>query len=102
MNTDIPLSEAMIAWNTGGQIRVLRHPIEEDDSLTKTTGACWHNWNRGDLNERLCRLMREVWIIAVQGVPAKDIHRALWVIPEYRDLVQTGMLDEPVESPALN
>jgi hypothetical protein len=98
---DIPLAEAMIAWNTGkkgwnrngemgdGRVAVIPHPDRRDLQsylgLRMTSGACYADWHTCSSEERLTSLMCVAWKMACRdGVPLGNIHRALMAIPEYR------------------
>lgn len=98
---DIPLEDAMIAWNTGkkgwnsdghdgdGRVAVIRHPDSRDWQtfldLGMTSGACYADWHTCSNEERLTSLLCVAWKMACRdGVSLGNIHRALTVIPEYR------------------
>jgi hypothetical protein len=104
---DIPITEAMIAWNPGrhrafrkngkpGQIMIVRHPdtTQIADHLSDTTAPKWDltaadlkRETKADLFLRL-KLMVEAWHIACRdAVPIKNIHQAFMAIPEYRELL---------------
>lgn len=106
MNT-IPLKDAMIAFNPvnrfissrggePGQVMVVTHPDTHQISkhLSDTVAPKW-DLDRVDLSkssrEELflrMKLMVEAWHIACRdAVPLANIHEALLVIPEYRDML---------------
>lgn len=91
---DVPLKHAMLAWNCARsgdpRMAVIPHPDMDGWTnrlkLTSTTGACWTIWGNWTRDQRLTKLYIEAWHIHCRdGVPAKTIHEALLVIPEYRD-----------------
>jgi len=97
---DIPLANAMIAWNDpppmgDGRIAVVPWPDDAELAdrlkLTKTTGACWTAWEGTPL-EMKYKLLREVWLLIRQGFPAEPLHNALCFIPEYRELLNECLL----------
>lgn len=95
MPADIPLSEAMLAWSRGGPVAVIPHPDERglSDRYEMTAGACWSHWRRSDEKTLKLKLMVEVWhLAAFYDVPPADLHKALLVIPEYRDMLADDCL----------
>lgn len=96
MNTnDIPLREAMFAWNwyenqngDGIDFVVVRHPDRRRETLkiTSTWGACCSGWKDMNDKEMLSSTLELLWKIAArEGPKAKDIHKAMLVVPEYRE-----------------
>lgn len=96
MNTkDIPLREAMFAWNweenqngDGVDFAVVRHPDYKSETLklTCTHGACWAGWRDMENSKLLSITFELLWRIAAKDGPkAKDIHKAMMVVPEYRE-----------------
>lgn len=95
---DIPLKNAMIAWNAmrdglhaePGKVIVIPHPDScgycNRLKVLNTVGACMTEWRRMTKAQRLCKLFIEAWyIICRDGVSPKAMHEALMVIPEYRE-----------------
>ncbi len=91
---DIPLKHAMIAWNPAnhgdGRVHVIPHPDDRNWTnflkLTDTTGACWTVWGKWSKHQRLEKLFIEVWhMVCRDGNDPEVIHKALMVIPEYRE-----------------
>jgi len=103
--TDIPLKNAMLLWNPGssGEIKVVRHLVEDDSDFRCSTGACWAAWQDGDDDYRRHKLLIEVWHIVVRdGLKPISVHAALQVIPEYREMFdgdEVGWLNEPFVAP---
>ena len=95
MRSDIPLSEAMLCWSTGGPARIVEHPDERglSDDYEKTAGACYAYW-RGQSRERMqLQLLVDAWhAAAFNGVPVRELHQALLVIPEYRSMLADDCL----------
>lgn len=95
MSSDIPLSESMLCWSTGGPVRIVEHPDQADlsDSYEKTAGACYAYW-RGLTPDRMrLQLLVDAWhAAAFYDVPIKDLHAALLVIPEYRSMLADDCL----------
>jgi len=104
---DIPLADAMIAWNTGvrgwnvdgqhgdGRVAVIPHPDTRDWQtfldISMTDGACWSGWRQMPKAKRLAALMHVAWRLAcMYGGDPMDIHRAFIVIPEYRNSLPNG------------
>jgi hypothetical protein len=94
---DIPLKDAMIAWNPrprgDGRIVVIPYPDHASWTdrlkLSDTTGACWSHWGTWSPQDRLARLLLEAWCITCRdGLEPRAIHEAFMVIPEYRETVE--------------
>ena len=95
-NQEIPIEKAMILWNTkseGGQIKVVDHPGRgRDRQLLSSGGACYAYWREMTTEQRKAQLMVEAWHIVVRdGLDPMDVHRALMVVPEYRDMMSGDM-----------
>jgi DNA-binding XRE family transcriptional regulator len=87
---DVPLADAMIIWNhevseTRPAIKVLFNGRGDDRRYTASYGACNSDWARADTVGQLLRLFSRIpeWTI-IDGIPPREVHEALWVIPEYR------------------
>lgn len=96
--TDIPIAEALSLWNSGtdgDEPAFAVRPLGHDDYYRYQcqNGACLRSWRDLDTLGQKLQLMIEAWHIAVfYLVPAKDIHEALLVIPEYRDMLADDCL----------
>lgn len=89
----------MICWNPihysvhPGEVMVVFHREENHlaDHLNCSVGACFSEWGEMSEQNRLLKLMSEVWHIACRdGVPLKNLHEALTVIPEYEVSIWNG------------
>lgn len=98
MRADIPLKSAMIAWNPAGLpadqypglVIVVPWPDQSDrtKSFCCTIGACLTDWQETSPINRMRMLFVEVWhIVCRDGIDLALMHRALMVIPEYRDML---------------
>ncbi len=104
--TDVPLREAMIAWN--------RAPIKFEDEFDlccppqpppgiivvwqpdhahrardyrSSMGACCAGWRQATSRDRLAQLLALAFkIVARDGVPVGQVQKALMGIPEFRKL----------------
>jgi len=93
--TDIPLSDAMLCWNSGlrgGQpgFAVIHHPDRRglSDEYDSSVGACFADWRKMSDRDQRLKLMIEAWhIAAFYEVPIKMVSDGLMVIPEYRDML---------------
>lgn len=96
----IPIEKAMILWNSkseGGGIKVVEHPEtnREFRHLHKSGGACYSYWRKMTTEQLKNRLMVEAWDIAVRdGLDPREIHDALMVVPEYREMLSGDMPGE--------
>jgi len=95
MAAEIPLSEAMLCWSTGGPVRVVEHPDYRglSDDYEKSVGACFAYWRGLSPEKMKLQLLIEAWhLAAFYDVPVRDIHTALLVIPEYRSMLADDCL----------
>lgn len=95
MAADIPISEAMLCWSTGGPVRVVEHPDYHgrSDAYEKTAGACYAYWRNLSPERMQLQLLIDAWhIAAFYQVPVRDVHEALLVIPEYRSMLADDCL----------
>lgn len=87
---DIALANAMIIWDESAspRIRVVWHPDQDDLDYSSSMGACEQGWQDGGTPGQLLRLLSYVpyWTI-LEGIEPREVHDALWVIPEYRNAV---------------
>lgn len=93
----------MIVWvpNTQvfpgyGRVAVIKHPDENRvyrrQGFTRSDGACFTFWRERDTAEQQRMLLVIAWQMVVRdGVKAQDVHTALSVIPEYRDMLAEDM-----------
>ena len=85
----------MLVWSNGGPVAVIAHPDRRglSDSYEKSAGACFASWRGMAETNRRLQLMVDAWhASAFYGVPVADVHRALLVIPEYRDMIADDCL----------
>lgn len=96
---DIPLKNAMLAWNppawkregvVPGLVMVIPydHPAAPEDhlKLIMTAGAAYSYWHTCTKTQRLLSLYIEAWhIVCRDGIDPRAMHQALMVIPEYRE-----------------
>ena len=95
--TDIPIAHAMLVWAPRDEelnpkerkrVQVVHHPdrYNAQGSLRCSSGACWAYWRDMSTKERKLKLLIDAWHIVLQaGLPPKDVHNALLVVPEYRE-----------------
>lgn len=87
---DIPLANAMIIWDDdqSPRIKVVGHPHHDDTRYSSSACASDQGWRTGGKPGQLARLLGYVpyWIIK-EGIDPREVHDALWVIPEYRHAV---------------
>jgi hypothetical protein len=90
---DIPLSEALLLWNSGlngGEPAFAVRPLGHDDyyRYQSQVGACFASWrDKADQPgpALLAQAMVELWhIAAFYAVPIELIHQGMLVVPEYR------------------
>ncbi len=109
MNTDIPLKDAILAWNPYdqetnkvGNFMVLPWP-DTNNLLTKhdllySTGAPYREWRNATPQNRSVMFIKELHKIALSSrAPIQYIKEALSVIPEYRDFTKDIGIDESHE-----
>jgi len=91
MNTDIPLEEVMILWRPshydGGmpEIKAVRHPVQDDQSLPYSDGACTSGWREMKPVEQMTALFQiALGAIIRDGVPANKVREAFQAIREFR------------------
>lgn len=99
---DIPLIKAMVCANSGKEwdslgprVKVFHYPDVHmlSSGYSWSIGACDMRWSRVDDAGRKLLLMIEAHHLAVfHDVPARLIHEALMVIPEYRDMLAEDCL----------
>jgi hypothetical protein len=95
---DVPLKDAMIAWNPNrkggigdpGTILVIPYSSDQDWcnklQLCYTSGACFTEWENLNNNKRLLQLMIIAWHIVCRDlISPEEVHNALSAIPEYRN-----------------
>lgn len=87
---DVPIRDAMIIWDKemSPRIKVVRNGGQDDDRYSSSYGACNADWVHADDVGRLLRLFSRMpeWTV-IDQIPAREVHDALWVIPEYRRAV---------------
>lgn len=87
---DVPLRDAMIIWDEemSPRLKVVANGSGDDDRYSSSYGACNSDWAHADDVGRLLRLFSRMpeWTV-IDGIPAREVHDALWVIPEYRRAV---------------
>lgn len=83
---DVPLGKAMIIWDDdmSPRIKVVRNG-RDDQRYSSSYGACNSDWNNADAIGQLLRLFSRIpeWTL-LDGIDPREVHDALWVIPEYR------------------
>ncbi|WP_189675012.1 hypothetical protein [Sphingomonas glacialis] len=92
---DIELENAMLVWTRGEKVAVVRHPDTKglSDEYQSSVGACFAHWRKKDTNGRRLQMMIDAWhVAAFYEIPAEQIHEALIVIPEYRDMLASDCL----------
>lgn len=89
---DVPLADAMIVWEHDNsdvrpRIKVVG-PGQDDRRYAASYGACNADWKYADAVGQLLRLLSRIpeWTL-LEGIPPREVHDALWVIPEYRAAV---------------
>lgn len=98
---DIPLANALLLWNAGWKgeqpafaVRPLGH--RDYDRYDFQVGACFREWQekaRTDPTGLKLQAMIDIWhITAFYSVPAKMVHEAMLVVPEYRDMLADDCL----------
>jgi hypothetical protein len=106
MNTDIPLKNAIFAWNPYnretnkiGNFMVLPWP-DTNNLVTKyelcyTTGAVYKDWRMAKPKIRETLFLHELHKIALSSrAPIQYMKEALSVIPEYRDFTSGLEIEE--------
>lgn len=102
MNQDIPLKDAIFAWNyydpktlKAGDFQVYRKGEQIPDHLQCTTGAVYAEWQRVQPKTRLKLFLREIFKIALSSrAPIHYMRKKILVIPEYRKLQEDAGLDQ--------
>lgn len=103
---DIPLKDAMLCFNSVHTrehnekwAKIIRHPARynghdwEDEPYSITVGACFSYWGKRDDIGRKIQLLIEAWHAAVfHGVPVKELHEAMLIVPEYRSMLAEDCL----------
>ena len=83
---DIALKDAVIRWNVGGPIVVTETCDIEHRNLRRSLWACESLWHRISKNKRVALMYMDVWSAVIRdGIDPIEAHKALSVIPEYRD-----------------
>jgi hypothetical protein len=84
---DIRLKDAMLEYHRGGPVYVLSHPARMPKPIGfLCVGAAFADWNKMTPEKRLLQLYIDAWHAVVRdGVPPEQMHKAISVIPEYRD-----------------
>ena len=91
----------MLAWNemscdprfwVPGRVMVIPWPDEMGNfgkyKVSNSVGACFTEWRNSTTEEAQLKLLAEAWhIVCRDGVDPENMHNALLVIPEYRDLL---------------
>lgn len=78
------MREAMLCWGPGDRARVVHWPDYAglSDSYDYTIGACCFTVPQ---NRRVLYWLASAWSAALRdGVSIETLHRALWVVDEYR------------------
>lgn len=96
MGTDVALADAMVLWDCDvpgkPAVLVVAHPDGNDADYTSSAGACSADWEQADDIGRLLRLFGLFVTMTVQdGYDPAVVHRALSVIPAYRNALHRGM-----------
>ena len=105
---DVPLKNAVIAWNSGvlpSDVAVFAWPDDCPDhrGFTNETGACMAWWRDETESQRLNSLFCEAWrIVCCDGVSPKALHAALSFIPEYRKVSSWWFTKHFSNSPLLD
>jgi DNA-binding XRE family transcriptional regulator len=91
---DVPLAEATILWDRYGEVTPPVRVVgagNDDDRYPSSYGACNADWHMADDIGRLLRLLaRFVELTIEERIPAKEVHQAFSVIPEYRFALAEG------------
>jgi hypothetical protein len=83
---DIKLKDAVLRWNVGGPIVVTENKPCEHSHLKRTLWSCESCWVRMSKNKRVSIMLMDVWSAVIRdGINPIEAHKALSVIPEYRD-----------------
>ena len=96
---DVPLSHAMVAWNEfrpeypdyDGRIVVVHWPDTTDQSrgFINTDCACAAKWHELTQREQMAGLLLCAMEIIIEGgINPKEVHAALSVIHEYRQMTR--------------
>lgn len=102
LSEDVPLASAQIIWDRDDglvpAVKVISIPGDDDTLYTSSAGACNADWQAADDVGRLLRLF-SLFVDMTVGdkIPAKDVHRAFSVIPEYRWAMYVGHFRTGVE-----
>jgi DNA-binding XRE family transcriptional regulator len=100
LSDDVALKDASILWDRYGEVSppVLVLGREDDDQRYPSSyGACNSDWNATDDVGRLLRLLtRFVELTVADRIPARKVHKAFSVIPEYRYALSEGMFDQGI------
>jgi len=87
---DIPLRDAMIVWDEemSPPMLVVDNTGSGGEDYISSYGACNSDWRLADTVGQLLRLLSRIpeWTL-IDNISPRDVHDALWVIPEYRNAV---------------
>lgn len=92
---EIPLSEAMFAWNRKTKrVKIIQHP--DTNGLFKTfdvnsdIGAAYGSWDELNTHERIAKFTQKAFDLIIQhGFDASHIIDELSVIPEIRPYLKS-------------
>lgn len=86
---DVKIEKAMLLYNCGGEAVVIDHPGRgRRRDLKRSVGACFSEWSKMSKAQRLQQLYFCAWSAVVRdGVDPQVMHKALLVIPEYRQSI---------------
>jgi hypothetical protein len=74
---------------------VVEHPDDRElsEDYEKTAGACYRYWRDLSPERMQLQLLVDAWhAAAFYGVPVRELHDALLVIPEYRSMLADDCL----------
>lgn len=105
-NSDVPLKSAMVVWTQfdprfpegNGRVAVVKWPDLNGASkeFLNSDCACGASiWQTYSEREQFAALMLAAWIIVMRdGISPKEMHAALSVIPEYRQMTRGSTVHE--------
>ena len=88
---DHPLDSVQIVWgpNTDEDlppVELVKFPFEDDDRYENSWGASNLEFANATSSEKMEMLLAQfAYISVVDKISPVDIHRAFWLIPEYRE-----------------
>ncbi|HWW56343.1 MAG TPA: helix-turn-helix transcriptional regulator [Sphingopyxis sp.] len=98
MEGDIPLRNAMIVWDEemSPPMLVVDNTGRGGEEYISSYGACNSDWARADTVGQLLRLLSRIpeWTL-VYRIKPREVHDALWVIPEYRRAMAPDFIHRP-------